>query len=71
MEPDLISLVSNRRYDGSVKRSFGLASMAMGGIVVLALPAQTPPSSTDILADAEARAQAGRRAIFVIFDASW
>jgi hypothetical protein len=54
-----------------VKKPFGIASVAMGSLLAFALPAQTPRPASAILAGAEAQAQAGQRAIFVIFDASW
>lgn len=41
------------------------------GLLALVLPAQEPRPAGAILADAEAQAQAGKRAIFVIFHASW
>lgn len=69
MKPGFITLVSNWRYHDGVKRPFGIAAgLAVSGILALA---QTPPPAGAILADAETRAQAGQRAIFLIFHASW
>lgn len=42
-----------------------------GILLATAVLAQTPPSAESILADAKAQAQAGNRAIFTVFHASW
>ncbi|HEV2446657.1 MAG TPA: hypothetical protein VGS58_12065 [Candidatus Sulfopaludibacter sp.] len=52
-------------------RRFALFAALYGFPLTLALHAQNSPSASSILADAEARAQAGHQAVFLIFHASW